>query len=167
MVVTQPEVSSVHNEQLIECSTRPLENVVPRISMLSFYVCDGKSHEIPSTDYKIWQVLESVMLRFPYYLPSTCCGKWHSQTFQTISKCSIHPFKIVLNDWIVDSLDVITNNLSLFLINTISTVSMSTIAEWFDNFVSPDSSWACHYHKCRYHLIQAISPIYSDKGKIS
>ena len=50
MVVTQPEVSSIHSKQLVECSTSPLKNVAPRMSMLSLYVCDDKFHDIPASE---------------------------------------------------------------------------------------------------------------------
>ena len=50
IVVTQPELSSIHNEQLVQCSTSPPKNVPPRISVVSSKTCEDKSQDIPHSD---------------------------------------------------------------------------------------------------------------------
>ena len=49
-VVTQPVVSSIHNEQLVECSTSPLKNVAPRISVTLLYTWEDRSQDIPASE---------------------------------------------------------------------------------------------------------------------
>ncbi len=143
-VVTQPVVSSIHNEQLVECSTSPLKNVATWISVTSLYM----GRQVPGypclKNDKIGPVLVSLYLWSFYYLPSTVGGKWNPWSFYTGMKDSIHPVEIVTNDWTLDSLDVIINYATLFIVNTITAVMVSTVTERFKHFVFPYSLWTCH-----------------------
>ena len=96
-------------------------------------------------NYEIRQVLVSVQLWFFYHLPSTGGWKRLPWLFYTIMKHSIHPVQVVIDDWTLDSLQVFMNYSSLYIINAITAVSVSTVTEWFKNFIVPYSSWTCHY----------------------